>query len=147
MKTNNQKRNVLLVDDDRHLLDSMGEWLVEEGFQVSLATNASEALKKINERFHDLALIDLRLGGEDGMDLLRQCKKHHPNVVPLLMTGYATVDTGVEAIRAGAFDLLSKPLIDDEILIAFDRALSQQQVIEENAVSYTHLTLPTILLV
>ena len=166
MKTNNQKRNVLLVDDDRHLLDSMGAWLIEQGFQVSLASTAAEALKKINERFHDLALIDLRLGGEDGMDLLRQFKKHHPNVVALLMTGYATVDTGVEAIQAGAFDLLSKPLIDDEILIAFDRALSQQQVIEENEqlktqldqrfgrdnivgndarmpVSYTHLTLPT----
>ena len=132
MKTKNPKQNILLVDDDRHLLDSMGGWLVDEGFQVSLATNSSEALEKINERFHDLALIDLRLGGEDGMDLLRQFKKHHPNTVPLLMTGYATVDTGVEAIRAGAFDLLSKPLIDDEILIAFDRALSQQQVIEEN---------------
>ena len=132
MKTKNPKQNILLVDDDRHLLDSMGGWLVDEGFQVSLATNSSEALEKINERFYDLALIDLRLGGEDGMDLLRQFKKHHPNTVPLLMTGYATVDTGVEAIRAGAFDLLSKPLIDDEILIAFDRALSQQQVIEEN---------------
>ena len=115
MKTNNQKRQVLLVDDDRHLLDSMGAWLVDQGFQVSLATNTSEALAKLNEHFHDLALIDLRLGGEDGMELLKQCKKHHPNVVPLLMTGYATVDTGVEAIRAGAFDLMSKPLIDDEL--------------------------------
>ena len=139
MKTSNQKRQVLLADDDRHLLDSMGAWLEEEGFQVSLATSIPESLKKLNERFHDLALIDLRLGGEDGMDLLRQCKKHHPNVVPLLMTGYATVDTGVEAIRAGAFDLLSKPLIDDEILIAFDRALSQQQVIEENEQLKTQL--------
>jgi len=139
MKTNNQKRTVLLVDDDRHLLDSMGAWLIEQGFLVSLAGNTEEALRKLNERFHDLALIDLRLGDQDGMDLLRECKKHHPNVVALLMTGYATVDTGVEAIKAGAFDLMSKPLIDDEILIAFDRALSQQQVIEENEQLKTQL--------
>ncbi|MEM7784182.1 MAG: sigma-54 dependent transcriptional regulator, partial [Planctomycetota bacterium] len=69
---------------------------------------------------------------EDGLELLKKVKAHHPGVVTMLMTGYATVDTGVEAIRAGAFDLLTKPLIDEELLLAFDRALSQQKVIEEN---------------
>lgn len=132
MNKTDQPRQILLVDDDRHLLESMGAWLVEQGYKVSLAANLTEARKHLNERFHDLALIDLRLGDEDGMDLLKECNKHYPNVVVLLMTGYATVDTGVEAIRSGAFDLMTKPLIDDEILMAFDRALSQQQVIEEN---------------
>ncbi|MFK7766599.1 MAG: sigma-54-dependent transcriptional regulator [Mariniblastus sp.] len=130
--TDQKPRQILLVDDDRHLLDSMGSWLVEQGYKVSLASNAEEAKKIQADRAHDLALIDLRLGPDDGLELLSDFKKHHPNVVVLLMTGYATVDTGIEAIRAGAFDLLTKPLIDDEILLAFDRALSQQQVIEEN---------------
>ncbi|MEL7496082.1 MAG: sigma-54 dependent transcriptional regulator [Planctomycetota bacterium] len=126
-------RHVLLVDDDRHLLETMGAWLANENnYRVSLAANSNEATKCLNERDIDIALIDLRLGSEDGLELLANTRKHHPNVVALLMSGYATVDTGVEAIRAGAFELLTKPLIDDEILIAFDRAMSQQQVLEEN---------------
>lgn len=127
------QRHVLLVDDDLHLLETMGSWLAsEQGYQVSLAANSAEALGYLSEREIDLALIDLRLGHEDGLELLSEVRRHHPSVVTLLMTGYATMDTGVEAVRAGAFDLLAKPLIDDEILIAFDRALSQQQVLEEN---------------
>lgn len=137
MQQKNQQ--ILLVDDDRHLLESMGAWLVEQGFTVSLASNSEEALRLLSEKDHDLALIDLRLGDEDGMALLRESKKHHPNLVVVLMTGYATVDTGVEAIRAGAFDLMTKPLIDDEILMAFDRALSQQKVLEENEQLKTQL--------
>lgn len=128
-----ESRRILLVDDDRHLLESMGSWLVNENqFHVALAANTQEATRILESAEIDLALIDMRLGDEDGLELLSHVKKHHPGVVTLLMTGYATMDTGVEAIRAGAFDLLTKPLIDEEILIAFDRALSQQQVIEEN---------------
>jgi len=139
MITQQKNQQILLVDDDRHLLESMGAWLVEQGFKVSLASNSEEALRLLSESDHDLALIDLRLGDEDGMALLRESKKHHPNLVVVLMTGYATVDTGVEAIRAGAFDLMTKPLIDDEILMAFDRALSQQKVLEENEQLKTQL--------
>jgi len=140
MKLSDSKpRQILLVDDDRHLLESMGAWLVELGYKVSLAANLAEARKCLSDRVYDLALIDLRLGDEDGMDLLAECKKHHPHVVVLLMTGYATLDTGIEAIRAGAFDLMTKPLIDDEILMAFDRALSQQQVLDENEQLKTQL--------
>jgi DNA-binding NtrC family response regulator len=140
MKPNTPKNSqILLVDDDQHLLESMGSWLNEQGFQVSLASNADQAKKILGDKAIDLALFDLRLGSEDGLTLLADCKKHHPNVIVLLMTGYATVDTGIEAIRAGAFDLLTKPLIDDEILLAFDRALSQQKVIEENEQLKTQL--------
>ncbi|MFT5299985.1 MAG: DNA-binding NtrC family response regulator [Mariniblastus sp.] len=140
MKPNTPKNSqILLVDDDQHLLESMGTWLVEQGFQVFLAANSAQANKYLSEKSIDLALIDLRLGSEDGLELLSECKKHHPGVVVILMTGYATVDTGIEAIRAGAFDLLTKPLIDDEILLAFDRALSQQKVIEENEQLKTQL--------
>lgn len=126
-------RHVLLVDDDRQLLEMMGAWLAsEQGYQVSVASTTQQALQHLADQDIDLALVDLRLGDEDGMDLLAEIRKHYPAVTTLLMTGYASVETGVEAIRGGAFDLLTKPLIDDEILIAFDRALSQRQVLEEN---------------
>ena len=126
-------RHVLLVDDDRHLLDSMGGWLAgDQGYVVSMATSIAEAIACADTEELDLALVDLRLGGEDGIELVTKLKKHRPHLTTMLMTGYANIDTGVEAVQAGAFDLLTKPLIDDEILLAFDRALSQQQVIEEN---------------
>jgi DNA-binding NtrC family response regulator len=137
-ETNSMKKpetsplTILLVDDDRHLLQSMGEWMREQGFKVLLAANAKAAESQLANNVVQLALVDLRLGNEDGFDVLRYCRKHYPKTVVILMTGYATVDTGIEAVRAGAFDLLTKPLLDDEILIAIDRALSQQQVIEEN---------------
>ena len=123
---------ILLVDDDQHLLQSLGSWLQAQGFEVQLAADKASAEGALAAKTFDLAFVDLRLGDEDGMDILSHCRTHHPNVVVILMTGYATVETGVEAVRAGAFDLMTKPLIDDEILIAINRALSQQQVLEEN---------------
>ena len=124
--------HLLLVDDDQDLLQSMGQWLSEQQFDVSLATSIKSAQEVLSAVEIDFALIDLRLGSDDGMDLLDYCRQHHSQTGVLLMTGYATVDTGVEAIRRGAFDLLTKPLIDDELLLAIDRGMSQRQVLEEN---------------
>ena len=131
-KQQSRSQRILLVDDDQHLLQSLAGWLQDQGFDAAMAKDQASAEKELASKEYDLAFVDLRLGSEDGMDVLAHCRKHHPNVVVILMTGYATVDTGVEAIRAGAFDLMTKPLIDDEILIAINRALSQQQVLEEN---------------
>lgn len=123
---------ILLVDDDQQLLQSMGKWLTELGFQTFLAHNFESAGNFLARETIDVALVDVRLGPEDGFEILKHCRKHYPNTPVLLMTGYATINTGIEAIRAGAFDLLTKPLIDDELLIAINRVLSQQQVIQEN---------------
>ena len=131
MKTDH-KTTILLVDDDRHLLESMRDWLAEQGFHVLTAADRKSAEEQLASHPVDLAVVDLRLGPDDGFEVLHYCKDHYPHTPVILMTGYATVDTGIEAVRAGAFDLLTKPLIDEELLIAFDRALSQQKVIEEN---------------
>lgn len=129
---NNRDAKILLVDDDQHLLASMGDWLNGLGFTTFLAKDSDSAENCLGSHPIDLALIDIRLGPEDGFDLLKTCRQRFPATTVLMMTGYATVDTGVEAIRAGAFDLLTKPLIDEELLMAIDRALSQKQVMEEN---------------
>ncbi len=129
---NDKPTRILLVDDDRHLLQSMGTWLSEQGFNVYLAENVDAAKNQLSNHQIDLALVDLRLGQEDGFDVLSHCRAHCTETAVILMTGYATIDTGIEAIRAGAFDLLTKPLIDDEILMSIDRALAQKQVMKEN---------------
>ncbi len=123
---------LLLVDDDQHLLQSMGEWLDSQGFDIQMAINIAEAKNRLANASFDVALIDVRLGNEDGFELLEYCKNSVPQLVVLLMTGYATADTSIEAVQQGAADLLTKPLIDDELLMAIERAMSRLQVIEEN---------------
>ena len=131
----NQEENrgtLLLVDDDRQILESMAPWLREQGYVVETAGNIDEANQRLAVRTFDLALVDVRLGEEDGFDLLQACRERYPQMTVILITGYGTVETGVEALRAGAFELLTKPLIDQELEMAIDRALSQHEVIEEN---------------
>jgi DNA-binding NtrC family response regulator len=127
-----KKASLLLVDDDRHLLDSMASWLRDQGYQTTTAAGVKDAIGALNENSHDLALIDIRLGDDDGFDVLAHARRQRPDTAVILMTGYATVETGIEALRAGAFDLLTKPLIDQELEMAIDRALRQRKVIEEN---------------
>ncbi|MBC8352776.1 MAG: sigma-54-dependent Fis family transcriptional regulator [Planctomycetes bacterium] len=124
--------SLLLVDDDRHVLDSMSDWLREQGYEVAEASSRAEAIQQIDNRTYDLVLADVRLQDGDGFDVLAHCREHQPATTVILLTGYGTVETGVEAIRAGAFDLLTKPLIDEELLMSIRRALSQREVIEEN---------------
>ena len=124
--------SLLLVDDDRHILDSMSGWLAEQGYTVHVAAGCHEAIEQVDKNSYDLVLADIRLPDGDGFDILDHCRQNHPSLIVILLTGYGTVDMAIEAIRAGAFDLLTKPLIDEELEMSIDRALSQQEVIEEN---------------
>ena len=124
--------SLLLVDDDRHVLDSMADWLRSQGYLVETATCYTDALERLHHNSFDLLLIDVRLGDADGFDLLEQVQRNWPGSQVLMMTGYGTPDSAIEAIRAGAFDYLTKPLIDDELLMAIERAISQQAVVQEN---------------
>jgi DNA-binding NtrC family response regulator len=124
--------NLLLVDDDRPMLESMAGWLRDQGYQIQTAAGREQAQKQLTERAFDLVLADIRLADGDGFEVLADCHQKHPESTVILMTGYGTVETAIEALRAGAFDLLTKPLIDEELELAIDRALSQRKVVEEN---------------
>lgn len=123
---------LLLVDDDRQVLHSMADWLRGQGYQLDTAGGQQEALAAINRKRYDIVLADIRLGDGDGFEILAHCRQHRPDTSVIMITGYGTVDSAVEAIRAGAFDFLTKPLIDEELEMALERALSQRQVMEEN---------------
>ena len=77
-------------------------------------------------------LADVRLRDGDGFDLLEQCRRNWPNSQVVLMTGYGSPDGAIEAIRAGAFDYVTKPLIDNELLMTIERAISRRNVKQEN---------------
>ena len=95
--------SLLLVDDDRHVLDSMAEWLRHQGFEVFAARGFQEAIRQTQTRKPDLVLADVRLQDGDGFDILAHCREKHPGLMVILLTGYATIEMGVEAIRAGRF--------------------------------------------
>src|SRR5439155_2665515 len=119
-------RTLLLVDDDRLVLDGMATWLREQGYDVHAASGRETAIGQLKERRFDLVLADIRLADGDGFEILAHCRQHYPHTTVVLITGYATVETGIEALRAGAFDLITKPLIDEELSMAIDRALTQR---------------------
>ncbi|MBI1903217.1 MAG: sigma-54-dependent Fis family transcriptional regulator [Planctomycetia bacterium] len=124
--------SILLIDDDLHLLESMSEWLREQGYGVETARGVQDGKAALERKTYDIALVDIRLQDGDGFDLLPFAREHCPDTSVILVTGYGTVESAVEAIRAGAFDYLTKPLIDDELEMAIQRALNQREVVTEN---------------
>jgi DNA-binding NtrC family response regulator len=126
------KPSLLLVDDDRQVLESMSDWLRSQGYELDASAGYADALAQLRTKSYDLVLADIRLHDGDGFDLLEQCRRNWPGSQVILITGYGTPDSAIEAIRAGAFDYLTKPLIDDELLMAIERALSQRTVLQEN---------------
>jgi DNA-binding NtrC family response regulator len=111
----------------------MADWLRSQGYDLDAAARYGDALDMLRRKTYDLVLSDVRLGDGDGFDLLEHCRRNWPSTQVILLTGYGTPDGAIEAIRAGAFDYLTKPLIDDELLMSVERALSQRTMIAENS--------------
>ncbi len=123
---------ILVADDDRWLLESMADWLSGIGYQVQTASNIEQAKKACAHGKYDLMLCDVRFEDGDGLTLLKRIRSKHPTLPVIMMTGYAGPDAACEAIAAGAFDFLTKPIIDQELQTAIERALHQQEIAEEN---------------
>jgi DNA-binding NtrC family response regulator len=126
------KPQLLLVDDDRHVLESMADWLRSQGYELEASAGYVDALEHLRRKTFELVLADVKLRDGDGFDLLEQCRRNWPGAQVILMTGYGTPDGAIEAIRAGAFDYITKPLIDNELLMTIERAISQRTVLREN---------------
>jgi len=127
-----RKKNILVIDDDKIILDSLCEFLSLEGFQTSGAETVKGALAKLEEESYCLVLTDVNLPDGDGLELLGIIKKNYPQTVVVVITGYGTIDSAVKAIKSGAYDYLTKPIIDDELRLAVERAITQQSLISEN---------------
>ena len=133
MAKNAIKGTILLVDDDRLVLNSMADWLRSCQYDVDTACTLAEARSRLTSKTYDIALVDIQLGDEcDGFALLREINDLGSLTSVILITGYGTVESAITAIRAGAFDFLTKPLIDAELEMAIERALRQRRVITEN---------------
>ena len=100
---------VLLVDDELDFLDTLSERMRARGMDVSTTTSAEEALKKVDAESYDAIVLDLMMPEMDGLELLKAIKKKRPELQVILLTGYATVGKGIEAMKFGAVDFLEKP--------------------------------------
>jgi len=129
---NEQKARLLIADDDQWLVQSMAEWLSDEGYSVQTANSIEQTMKILGKESFDLLLCDVRFDDGDGIGLLRKVRKRFPQLPVLMMTGYAGPDAARESIAAGAFELLTKPIIDDELQTAITRALQQKNISDEN---------------
>jgi DNA-binding NtrC family response regulator len=115
--------SVLIVDDHLPLCDSLRESLSMRNFRVSVAHNSSGALQALREEKRDVVLLDVRLGDEDGVFLLPRILELDPSLPVILITGYGTVETAVQAIKLGAFDYLQKPIRIEKLLKTMENAL------------------------
>ncbi|MDX1962071.1 MAG: sigma-54 dependent transcriptional regulator [Pirellulales bacterium] len=127
-----QRGSLLLIDDDRQVLESMADWLRGQGYKVDTAADRAPAIQLLDRKNFDVVLCDVRLREGDGLEILRYCRDKMPHTTVILLSGYGTVETAMEAIRGGAFDFLSKPLIDQELEMSLQRAFSQRKVLAEN---------------
>jgi DNA-binding NtrC family response regulator len=127
-----RKKNILIIDDDKIILDSLYEFLSLEGFQTTGAETRKSALARLEEENYCLVLTDVNLPDGDGLELLDVIKRNYPQTVVIVITGYGTIDSAVKAIKSGAYDYLTKPIIDDELRLAVERAITQQSLISEN---------------
>ncbi len=109
-------KNILIVEDDITLSLMLKTWLTKKGYEVRTVLNVSEAKKELSAQMSDLVLSDLRLPDDSGLSLLKWLKEINEEIVFIMMTGYADIQTAVESIKLGAFDYIGKPLNPDELL-------------------------------
>src|SRR3982751_689701 len=123
---------ILLVDDDPIILDALSRFLRREGYTVETAADGAQAIEMLAAAPFALVLTDVNMPRANGLEVLRAVRQNHPDVVVIVITGYGTIENAVEAIKMGACDYLTKPVIDDDIRVAVEKAVKQQKLISEN---------------
>ncbi|HTS12742.1 MAG TPA: sigma-54 dependent transcriptional regulator [Candidatus Limnocylindrales bacterium] len=127
------KANLLIVDDELIVRDSLGKWFCEEGYAVSTAESAREALSVMAEHPIDLALVDIKMPGTDGIELQTRMKEIAPETIVIIMTGYASVETAVASLKNGAYDYVMKPFDPEDIAHTVQNALAHKHADKEVA--------------
>lgn len=124
--------DVLVIEDEETMRDSCQQVLSKESCIVKLAESGDKGLQLIKQKAFDLVIIDLKLPGISGMDLLKEIGEISPDTIAIVITGYATVESAVKAMKLGAYDFLPKPFTPDELRIIIKRALEKKQLLFEN---------------
>jgi len=127
-----EKGKLLIVDDELSVRDSLAKWFGEEGYEVGTADSANEALTRVAVNTYDVALVDIKMRGTDGIELQRRLHEICPDMLVIIMTGYASVETAVAALKNGAYDYINKPLDPEETALLVAKALAHRRTQQEN---------------
>ena len=128
-----QRAGILIVDDELSVRDSLLHWFRKDGYDVATAANAIEAIKALDQAPCDVVLLDIKMPGMDGMELLSRIRSTNTSAAVIMMTAFASVDTAVRALKNGAFDYVTKPIDPDELSHLVRRALKERKLEEENS--------------
>ncbi|MCH9656669.1 MAG: sigma-54 dependent transcriptional regulator [Planctomycetes bacterium] len=130
MKTN--PGSLLIVDDDQFILEAMADYLRSLGHRTETSLTCLDAIQRLKEFPFQVVVCDVNLPDQDGFHLLEWTRENAPDTAVIMLTGYGTIESAIEAIRLGAFEYLTKPVIDEELSLTIERCLEQRQVVEEN---------------
>jgi DNA-binding NtrC family response regulator len=130
--TAHRHTRILVVDDEEIVRESLSGWLEKDGYSVAAAADGPSALAALEAEPFAVVLLDLKMPGMDGLEVLEHAQATRPGAVVVLMTAYATVDTAVRAIKAGAYDYLVKPFDPEELSLLIAKIVRQQEVLREN---------------
>jgi DNA-binding NtrC family response regulator len=125
------KGKILIVDDELVVRDSLGKWFASEGYQAKPVASGRDALTAIQEAEYDIALIDIKMPGMDGIELQSRLREADPDLTVVIMTGYASVETAVQALKHGAYDYITKPVDPDELSHLVSNALEHRRAKRE----------------
>ncbi len=117
---------ILIVDDELIMRESLAGWLRRDGYGVHTASSGEEALGKIEETRFDILLVDIKMEGLSGLDVLRQVKEDDPDVAVIMITAYGSISTAIEAMKNGAFDYLLKPFDPNELGVLVEKIVEHQ---------------------
>jgi DNA-binding NtrC family response regulator len=123
---------ILVVDDDPKILEVIADVLRDEGYAVDTAPGGKQAIRSVDAEFYDLVFTDLKMPKIDGMKVLRHVVDQSPDTMCIILTGYGTIEGAVEAIKAGAFHYITKPVKSGEILMVVEKALKYKLLEREN---------------
>ncbi|MFW6140292.1 MAG: sigma-54-dependent transcriptional regulator [Acidobacteriota bacterium] len=128
MNTNNNKKpRFLIIDDEESIRDSCSQVLIKEGYSVNTSKDGREALNILNDSEFDVILLDLKLPGVPGIEILKKIKNSHFATAVIIITGFASIESAVNTIKEGAFDYLAKPFSPEELRIIVKKALNTKK--------------------
>ncbi|WP_298649872.1 response regulator [uncultured Proteiniphilum sp.] len=129
----NTRRNILVIDDNLTVCLMLKSWLVKKGFSVETATHVDGAKEKVREHPFDLILTDIRMPDADGFSFLSWVKKYDSDILVIMMTGYADIESAVESMKSGAVDYISKPIEPEQLFKKIDEAFILQENMLKNS--------------
>ena len=130
---------ILIVDDEASIRDALSQWFELDGYTVSSAEDANAALLKLQQGPWDIVMLDIKMPGIDGLELQRRIKKIDKNIITIMITAFASVETSIQALKEGAFDYIVKPVDPDDMSHLIRNAVEQRRLMHENSQLRQHI--------